>query len=140
MNLNGKSLAGIALVLFGAVVFFGMFGVHLGGIVAFALGIALVCYGVKKWKNGDNVLAVIALILGVLMFGGSLPFLIGLLFAVICIYFGWKLMRKEKDDSEPTLVYDGDMSGSGQSIDLEKNFDTEWRDFLYRQHHKDDER
>lgn len=138
MSGSGKSLVGIILLLLGASVFFGMFGIHLGGIIAFAIAAALIWFGVKKLKAGHTVIGVIALIIGIMMFAGSIPFLISVVFAVICIYFGWKLIKRDNDDPEPEPAYGGTTYSHYEDVKVEDNFDAEWKEFM-KKHHKDDE-
>lgn len=139
MRGSGKTVAGIVLILLGASVFFGMFGVHLGGIIAFVIAAALIWFGAKKLKAGHTVLGVIALVVGLMMFTGAIPFLISMLVALACIYFGWKLLKKH-DHPDPAPAYVGTMHSHHEDVDnkVEDSFETEWKEFL-KKHHKDDE-
>ncbi|HET7578228.1 MAG TPA: protein liaI [Bacillales bacterium] len=136
MSWTGKTIIGILLVAFGLCAFFGMFGIHLGGLIGLAIGIALACFGIKKLKEGRKGAGIIALIIGLMFLGASLPFLIGLAFAVACIYFGWKMIKKDDHHSEP--AYSGNANTAYKEVELTNNFDEEWKDFM-RKHRKDDD-
>lgn len=138
MSGSGKSLVGIILLLLGATVFFGMFGIHLGGIIAFVIAAALIWFGAKKLKAGHPVMGVIALVIGLMMLAGSIPFLISVAIAVVCIYFGWKLIKREDDDPEPAPAYGGTTYSHHEDVEVEDNFDAEWKEFL-KKHDKDDQ-
>ncbi|HEU5138665.1 MAG TPA: protein liaI [Bacillales bacterium] len=139
MNITGKFIGGIALVLLGGWLLLGMFGVHLGGLIALLFGIVLICFGVKKLKQDHKVLGVISLIFGFMFLGGSLPFLISLALAAVCIYFGWKLIKQERHQSEPAAAYSGDTEFMDyRNVKVEDSFDREWEDFL-RKNPKDND-
>ena len=93
--MNGKTVAGLALIV-GAVVF--LFGGDLGGFFAFLLSVGLLVFGWRKWKrsesSGGRAVGIGALIFGAILLLSWIPFLIGLLIAVVCIYFGWTLIRQ----------------------------------------------
>lgn len=137
MSGSGKSIAGIILLLLGASVFFGMFGIHLGGIISFVIAVALIWFGAKKLKTGHTVLGLITLVIGFMMVVSSLPFLISVVFAVICIYFGWKLVKRTDDDPDPAPAYSGTTSGYDEDVKVEDNFDSEWKEFLQKFHEED---
>lgn len=136
MNWSGKSIVGIALLIFGGLVFLGMFGIHLGGIIAFLIALGLVYYGVKKLKTsatgGQKAIGIIALVIGIMMFVGSLPLLITLLFSAMLIYFGWKMIKKDRGDMEPEPAYSSEAGHIREKVEVENNFDSEWKDFLKR--------
>ncbi|MFC7395416.1 LiaF transmembrane domain-containing protein [Scopulibacillus cellulosilyticus] len=136
MSLNFKSLVGIILLLIGAVAFLGMLGIHIGGLIPFALSVILIYYGGKKLKTsstgGQKAIGVTALIIGILMFVGLLPLLVTLAISAVLIYFGWKLI---KDTKEPAPTLSGETVNNYKNVKFESSFDTEWKDFLKR--HKD---
>lgn len=141
MRMTGKFIAGIALVLLGGWLFLGMFGIHLGGLIGFLLGAALIYFGVKKIKQDHKVLGVFSLIFGFMFLGGSLPFLIGLALAAVCIYYGWKLIKNDcpEREREPAAAYSGDMDFVDyKDVKVEDSFDREWEEFLRKNRKKDD--
>lgn len=137
MNWSGKTLLGILLVGFGVCAFFGAFGIHLGGLIGLVIGIALAYYGVKRLKDGHKGVGVISLIIGLMILTGSLPFLIGLALAAACIYFGWKMIKRN-DHPEPAPAFGGDDTYTYKDVKVEDSFETEWKDFL-KKHRNDDD-
>jgi lia operon protein LiaI len=135
--MNGKTLVGIALIA-GAVLF--LLGGDLGGFFAFLLAIGLLVYGWKKWRNaesgGGKALGMAALIFGGILLLSWIPFLIGLLIAALCIYFGWTLIRKDQDAAElvPDSVSEAEPGDRGPQ--WEDDFESEWKRFLERQKDK----
>ncbi|KAA6450610.1 protein liaI [Bacillus swezeyi] len=125
MNINGKSVIGFFLILFGISLFFG--GGHFGGLITGAIGAVLIYYGIKKWKEGRQFAAVILAIIGIMFLGGSLPFLIGIALAAAMVYFGWKMMKQDGKQEE-NIYYSENTEPSAASYDT--GFDAEWEDFL----------
>lgn len=124
MNINGKSIIGFFLILFGVSLFFG--GGHFGGLFTGAIGALLLFYSAKKWKEGRQFAAVLAAIFGIMFLGGSLPFLIGIAVAAAMVYFGWKMMKQ--DDKQDDILYSEKTEPSAASYDT--GFDAEWEEFL----------
>ncbi|MED2941630.1 protein liaI [Bacillus swezeyi] len=125
MKINGKSVIGFFLILFGISLFFG--GGHFGGLITGAIGAVLIYYGIKKWKEGRQFAAVILTIIGIMFLGGSLPFLIGIALAAAMVYFGWKMMKQDGKQGE-SIYYSEKNEPSAASYDT--GFDAEWEDFL----------
>ncbi|HEX7064029.1 MAG TPA: protein liaI [Bacillales bacterium] len=139
MRMTGKFIAGVALVLLGGWLFLGMFGIHLGGLITFFIGAVLICFGIKKLKQDHKVLGVISLIFGFMFLGGSLPFLISLAVAAVCIYFGWKLIKQEGRHSEPAAAFSGETEFvDDRNLKVEDSFDREWEDFLRKNRKNED--
>lgn len=141
MSWNGKTIAGFVLLAFGICAFLGIFGIHLGGLILFFFGIVVAIYGLKKMKEGRNGLGIIALIFALILLGHSLPFIIGLGFAIACIYIGWKMIKKRKPPYRESVSTVGGHSEMGhespidakyKEVELDDGFDTEWRDFMRR--------
>ncbi|WP_077735549.1 MnhB domain-containing protein [Bacillus sonorensis] len=125
MNINGKSIIGFFLILFGISLFFG--GGHIGGLITGVIGVLLIYLGLKKWKEDRRFAAVILAIIGIMFLGGSLPFLIGIALAAAMVYFGWNMM-KQSGKQEESIYYGENTEPSTASYDT--SFDAEWEDFL----------
>lgn len=74
-------------------------------------------------------MGVIALIIGLLMFVGLLPLLVSFAVSAVLVYFGWKLI---KSDPEPAPALTDEAGHTYKDVNLESNFDKEWKDFLKR--------
>ncbi|GAA5344125.1 lia operon protein LiaI [Planifilum fimeticola] len=135
--MNGKTVAGLALIV-GAVVF--LFGGDLGGFFAFLLSAGLLVYGWRKWKrsesSGGRAVGIGALIFGAILLLSWIPFLIGLLIAVVCIYFGWTLIRQDREPSGLEPEPGAEAEAAGQRPRWEDDFESEWKRFLERQKDK----
>ena len=148
MSWSGKTIVGFALLAFGVCAFLGIFGIHLTGLITFFLGIAVVIYGLKKLKEGRKGLGIIALIFALILLGHSLPFIIGLGFAFICIYFGWQMIKKGDTSChrKPAAAFGGDADIDYESkgdvkykeVELDDRFETEWKDFMRKQDKRED--
>src|SRR5699024_7913528 len=126
MSSLGKIIGGMLLLAIGASIFFGVFGIQIGGLISFAIAIALVVIGLKQLKEGHQVFGIIVLIVGAMMLIGSIPFLISLVIAGVCIYFGWKLLKgHDNHDPDPAPTYTGDVIDH-QHVDVDSHFDAEW--------------
>lgn len=136
MTWSGKTVAGLALLAFGICALLGILGIHLGGLIAFFVGIVLACYGLKKLKDGRKGRGIVALIFALILLGSSLPFLISMAFAAVCIYFGWRLIKKE-DHSEPAVTYSGNGNTAYKEVEVDDHFETEWKDFLKKNRNDD---
>lgn len=130
--MNGKTVAGLALIL-GAVMF--LLGGDLGGFIVFLLSVGLLYYGWRKWQQsvstGGKALGIGAVIFGALLLFRWIPFLVGLLMAAVCIYFGWRLIRQ---DREPSGVVP-ESGAEANPVDRprwEDDFESEWKRFLER--------
>ncbi|MCM2676663.1 hypothetical protein [Alkalicoccobacillus plakortidis] len=51
---------GIVLMIIGVVILLGMIGVHLGGLVPFAIGLGLLYWGYKKYQQKGGISAVVS--------------------------------------------------------------------------------
>ncbi len=125
MTITGKSVIGFFLILFGISLFFG--GGQIGGLIAGAIGAVLLCYGIKKWKEGRQIASVLLVIIGIMFLGGALPFLIGIALAAVMIYFGWTMIKQGGKKEEN--VYSPE-SSEPSTARYDTGFDAEWEDFL----------
>ncbi|MGI6126492.1 MAG: hypothetical protein ACOYEF_05955 [Planifilum sp.] len=132
--MNGKTVAGIALIA-GAVVF--LLGGDLGGFFAFLLAVGLLVYGWRKWRKagagGGKAVGIAALIVGGILLLNWVPFLIGLLIAALCIYFGWTLIRQDRDTAELVSEPEAEAEPGDQKFQWEDDFESEWKRFVERQ-------
>lgn len=133
MRWAGKTILGISLLLVGLLALF-----SLGWLIPFAVGAFLVVVGIKKMKRshgkGNKIWGMILLVIGLLIIGHMIPFLVGLIIAAVCFHFGYKLIKKggHRPDLDPGFA------GTHQShqtdhVDLEDSFDSEWERFLKKQ-------
>ena len=129
--MNGKTLAGLALIV-GAVVF--LFGGGLGGFVAFLLSVGLLVYGWRKWKrsesSGGRAVGIVAVIFGAILLLNWIPFLVGLLIAAVCIYMGWTLIRQNREPSGFKPEPGAEAEAADQRPRWEDDFESEWKRFL----------
>lgn len=132
MSWSGKTLAGIILLIIGGSMVMGMVGIHVGGLVGLLLGLVLCYYGIKALKSGNKAIGVIGLIFGLMILTGSLPFLISLVLALICIYFGWKMIKKEEAGPNPVPAFSDDTYQAHDYVKAEDSFEDEWKRFLKR--------
>jgi lia operon protein LiaI len=135
--MNGKTVAGIALIV-GAAVF--LLGGDLGGFFAFLLSVGLVVYGWRKWQKsesrGGKAVGVTAVIIGAILLLNWIPFLIGLLIAAVCIYFGWTLISQDRDPSDVPPGSAVDAEPVDRHTRWEDDFESEWKRFLERRRDK----
>ncbi|MBA4494146.1 hypothetical protein ACFO25_10635 [Paenactinomyces guangxiensis] len=133
---NGKKLAGVLLLIVGAGIFLGDFG----GVIAFLIVAGLTYYGVKKLKasktQGQKVFAVIVLGIAALMLLHLLPLMLGILIGGACLYYGWKLFKKD-GDSEGWAMESGPAGDGAMTVNspakVDTSFEADWQEFLKRQ-------
>lgn len=124
--MSGKKVFGLILLLVGASALLGLLGIHIGGIVALAIGVILVGYGFKQWKEGRPIWAAILLFLGIMVLLGSLPMVFTLLVGVLLVYFGYRLFTNEAN-SPPDAPHTVPPYPHG---DLDNPFDDEWEKIM----------
>lgn len=122
MNISGKSIIGIVLILFGLSLFFG--GGSFGGLIAIAVSAGLLYYGAKRWSRGHKISGIILILFGICFVTGSLPFILGLALAAGLIYFGWKMLKDESKEADPII------HTHNENTVYQSSFDSEWEDFL----------
>lgn len=122
MKMNGKTIIGIILILFGLSLFFG--GGSFGGLISIAISAALLYYGAKRWSGGHKISGIILILFGICFLTGSLPFILGLALAAGLIYFGWKMIKDEPNDSDPII------HTHKEDPAYTSSFDSEWEEFL----------
>ncbi|HET7627526.1 MAG TPA: hypothetical protein VFK44_03960 [Bacillales bacterium] len=138
--MNGKTLAGIVLVAIGGMMLLGMLGIHVGGLFHFIIAGILIYFGIKKLKEHHQVSGIILLVIGILFLAGAIPFLFGTLIAVVCIFFGWRLMKRNSFHGEPAHAYCSPRytHEKANDIDFDSDFDKEWNDIMNRKNDKEE--
>ncbi len=120
--MSGKQIFGVILLVFGFSALLGLLGVHLGGLLSFVLGIFMVICGFRKWHEQSRVLGLSLLIFGGLLLLGSVPLLLSLFIGGILVYFGFQLIRHDRDSSPSN----DQSSGAVEKAPLHDPFDEEW--------------
>ncbi|PWA12174.1 hypothetical protein DCC39_06995 [Pueribacillus theae] len=126
MKWTFKSFIGLALLALGGVIFLNVLGFQGGWFIRTLLAIFIVGYAFKKIKQAESStqkgFGIAVLLFGILMFFGAVHIIFGLLFGLVFIYFGLKMMGKnsKRATKEPLEVY-----GNTAAIN-EDAFDIEW--------------
>ncbi|MGE6630033.1 hypothetical protein [Bacillus sp. NPDC077027] len=126
MNMSGKAIIGLILMLLGLSIFFGG---SVGGIIPSIIGAWLIYVGVKKYDKGNKIGGVIIAIIGLMMLVHFLPLLISIVLALALFYFGWKLMNVESSRSHRRSYREAETVPHSEDK-FESSFDQEWEDFL----------
>ncbi|TSB45783.1 hypothetical protein [Alkalicoccobacillus porphyridii] len=103
---------GVVLMIIGAVMLLGMIGVHLGGLVPFAIGLGLLYWGYKKYqtKGGLSAGSLTLFILGGIMTLSGVGALIPFFIASLLLFFGYRYLKDDEEhmdgnyDSTPNSV------------------------------------
>lgn len=100
MNRSVKTFGGVLLILLGASILLGMFGIHLGGIVSLAIGAWLIYWGYSKWqeKGEASFTSVALLIIGSIIVVGGLGGIVSFLIGAALVYGGYRLLKRNDDD------------------------------------------
>ncbi|GAA0377909.1 hypothetical protein [Bacillus horti] len=128
MKINNKSLIGLGLILLGIILF-----IYSGNIFTVIGGVALLFamyFGYKMYReaatDGVKILGAIIVVIGAVFLISMSPLLIVLALSLICVYLGWRLIKRN-DDSDFHSSHRDDRS-SGPIIEVEKPFDSNSRD------------
>lgn len=128
MKITSKTIIGSILMFIGLSIFFGG---SLGGLIPTFIGAWLIYVGVKKYDKGSKTTGVILTIIGVLLVAQSLPFLLGIAFAGVLLYFGWKMINGESaKESSGRTTYMEPNTAPNMEEPMHTTFDQEWEDFL----------
>ncbi|GLF88805.1 hypothetical protein Saga11_00640 [Bacillus safensis] len=127
MKITSKTIIGSILMFVGLSIFFGG---SLGGLIPTLIGAWLVYVGVKKYEKGSKTLGVILAVIGVLLVVQSLPFLLGIAFAGVLLYFGWAMINGESTKESSSRTYTEPNTASNMEEPIHTSFDQEWEDFL----------
>lgn len=138
MRKSGQSVPGLVLLILGILIFLGLFGVNVGSLIVFALSVAFMIGGYRLTKRTDSsfkkFVGIVGIIIGVCMFLSALPFLIGIAISLGLVYYGWQLMKKEKQwEPEPS----GGPSTDFDWVELDNNFEADWKQFLKKKMRRD---
>ncbi|OLP65199.1 hypothetical protein BACPU_17330 [Bacillus pumilus] len=127
MNITGKTIIGLILMLVGISIFFGG---SLGGLIPSIIGAWLIYVGVKKYDKGSKTAGTIIAVIGVLFVVQSLPFLIGIAIAGALLYYGWKMINGESGKGTSRRSYTERETVPSMEEPIQTSFDQEWEDFL----------
>lgn len=125
--MTGKQIGGLILLVIGGSVLLGMLGIHVGGLISLVLGVLLIVYGIKKWKENSHFWAGIVLILGTLFIIGSIPIVMSLLIGGLLVYWGWRFIQSNDGyhvGQKPTPSHS--VAGSTMTKPISDPFDEEW--------------
>lgn len=122
MSVTGKTMIGLVFVVVGATVMLNIFGIHLGGLVKLAVALCLVIYGIKKIANGQKWFGSAVLAFGLLLIVGIPGLIFQALFALMIVYFGFRLLTGGKREA----VHEGGVLRPR----IDDDFDREWQRFM----------
>ncbi|MEK4564338.1 hypothetical protein MKX54_06680 [Alkalihalobacillus sp. FSL R5-0424] len=104
MGNRKNSGLGIVLMTIGVIILLGLIGVHLGGLVPLALGLALMYWGLKKYQRvgglsaGSIALFIIGGLFALSGVGALIPFFI----ASLLVYVGYRYLKSDNDPDDDT--------------------------------------
>lgn len=127
MKITGKTMIGLVLMFIGLSIFFGG---SLGGLIPSIIGAWLIYLGVKKYDKNSKTTGVILAVIGALLVVQSLPFLLGVAFAVALLYFGWKMLNGESAKGASSRSYPEPKTAVNIEEPIQTSFDQEWENFL----------
>lgn len=127
MKITGKTIIGLVLMFIGLSIFFGG---SLGGLIPSIIGAWLIYLGVKKYDKNSKTTGVILAVIGALLVVKSLPFLLGVAFAVALLYFGWKMLNGESAKGASSRPYREPKTAVNIEEPIQTSFDQEWENFL----------
>ncbi|WP_054949074.1 hypothetical protein [Numidum massiliense] len=129
---SGSYAFGVILVILGAMMLLGQFGIGIGSLLMFAIALFLIVkgWGMLNSSGGGarRMLGIFLIVFGVLWMTGLLPFLFGLAIAVLLIYYGWGKIKGSAKDVAPASAhssYAGDSGMFGHNGDGEA-YDRHW--------------
>ncbi|MFK3938586.1 LiaF transmembrane domain-containing protein [Alkalihalobacillus sp. NPDC078783] len=130
MGNRKNSGLGIVLMTIGVIILLGLIGVHLGGLIPLALGLALMYWGFKKYQRvgglsaGSIVLFIIGGLFALSGVGALIPFFI----ASLLLYFGYRSIKSD-DDSDDTSYSPYQM----KDVKRKKTLDEEFNHLMNKQ-------
>lgn len=96
---SGKVILGLILLMVGALLILDLFGIHTGDLISFLIPGAIMLYGGKRLIHGGSAgkkgWGAFVFLFGLLMLIGKLDLLFSCLLAMIAIYFGYRLIRRQ---------------------------------------------
>ncbi len=104
MKRPGKVFGGILLILIGVSILLSLIGIHLGGIIGFAIGAWLLYWGYCNWKEKGkwSFSSILLLILGGLILLGGLGGMMSLLIGAALVYGGYRLVKPKQREEDFT--------------------------------------
>ncbi|MCY1117937.1 hypothetical protein OWO30_06265 [Bacillus safensis] len=127
MKITSKTIIGSILLFVGLSIFFGG---SLGGLIPTLIGAWLIYVGVKKYEKGSKPLGVILAVIGVLIVVQFLPFILGIAFAGVLLYFGWSMINGGSTKESSSRTYMEPNTAPNMEEPIHTSFDQEWEDFL----------
>lgn len=127
MKITSKTIIGSILLFVGLSIFFGG---SLGGLIPTLIGAWLIYVGVKKYEKGSKPLGVILAVIGVLIVVQFLPFILGIAFAGVLLYFGWSMINGKSPKESSSRTYMEPNTAPNMEEPIQTSFDQEWEDFL----------
>ncbi|TQR25080.1 hypothetical protein [Bacillus safensis] len=127
MKITSKTIIGSILLFVGLSIFFGG---SLGGLIPTLIGAWLIYVGVKKYEKGSKTLGVILAVIGVLIVVQFLPFILGIAFAGVLLYFGWSMINGKSTKESSSRTYMEPNTAPNMEEPIHTSFDQEWEDFL----------
>lgn len=127
MKITSKTIIGSILLFVGLSIFFGG---SFGGLIPVFIGAGLIYVGVKKYEKGSKTLGVILAVIGVLIVVQFLPFILGIAFAGVLLYFGWSMINGESTEKSSSRAYMEPNTAPNTEEPIHTSFDQEWEDFL----------
>jgi len=127
MKITSKTIIGSILLFVGLSIFFGG---SLGGLIPVLIGAWLIYVGVKKYEKGSKTLGIILAVIGVLIVVQFLPFLLGIAFAGVLLYFGWSMISGESTKKSSSRAYMEPNTAPNTEEPIHTSFDQEWEEFL----------
>lgn len=124
MKNHKNSGLGIVLITIGVIILLGLIGVHLGGLVPLALGLALLYWGFKKYQRvgGLSVGSIFLFIIGGMFALSGVGALIPFFIASLLLFFGYRYLKSDDETNDDTSYpsYQMDVK-SKKSLDEEFN-------------------
>lgn len=147
MKKKGSYKAGIAVMAIGILMLLGFLGINIGWIIALLIATYFVYQGWKLFTKSESSVkkgfGIALIIIGLLMLTGMLHVLIGLAIAALLIYYGMKLINKNKEITlHPEVEAAMGESGCNQSFSHDfsyKDYDflDEWENEMNKNHNQE---
>lgn len=111
-----KKLGGFLFILIGVTVLLGLIGIHLGSIVGLAIGSWLLYWGYSRSQEKERwtLSSIVLVAVGALIIFGGLGGVASLLFGILLVYAGYKLIKPESSQ----LIDDESEHGSMTTYDV----------------------
>lgn len=97
---SGVSTLGIILVIVGACMLLGQFGVNIGWIIALSIAGYLVYKGWTMYQQGESSgkrgWGIGLMVIGFLWMSGLFHVILGIALAGVLIYYGWKMIKEKR--------------------------------------------